>query len=282
LEAVKDDGKKGPEKLARTLVKRYSDYYGDYELVNVSTDLSALDLKKIDSLAAAVGRMTAIFNPILKKEIDRKKEEEERSDKEGRGTGKVTKPEETLEAILDVILRAHWDAQSYKSEQYVDLYDFSERLKKACDARTGGEKGAVAQVLKNVSDACGEVKNAVERVVLKSCYVGPDFQHSHGLSVYFPWSPSKNELAEYGNLKFSQETKWGEFVVNYLETTRRERRQIPGIVRDVPREDDSASTGISKFVTEINKATPDEGMFTGGKVAKIKNSPDKYTVEKCE
>src|SRR6185436_9696740 len=74
------------------------------------------------------------------------------------------------------VLLAHWESQGYKNEQHVDLWDFCDRLK---------------QYLGNdpqIRQACQDVKERVEDVVLLSDYCGPAFQHSHGISVFFPWA----------------------------------------------------------------------------------------------
>ena len=53
-------------------------------------------------------------------------------------------------------------------------------------------------------------------------YEGIEFQHSHGLSVYFPWSRSASvELDQepYQQLAFGAESGWAEFLAAYLEST---------------------------------------------------------------
>lgn len=67
-----------------------------------------------------------------------------------------------------------------------------------------------------------------EQAVLISCYSGPAFQHSHGLSIYFPWERSAvdNELKQYNDLEFAKTTGWGVFLEKYLIKSQREARQI--------------------------------------------------------
>jgi hypothetical protein len=71
----------------------------------------------------------------------------------------------------------------------------------------------IAASLGRISAACKGVQDAIEgsendresRVVLKSCYSGPAFQHSHGLSVFFPWREEREVLDIYENLGFAKE-----------------------------------------------------------------------------
>src|SRR5678809_1414487 len=61
--------------------------------------------------------------------------------------------EPRVSLIKDLILLAHWDAQSFWSENYTDLWDFYDCLAKRCDdAKTGLEilesSGAEAQPIK--------------------------------------------------------------------------------------------------------------------------------------
>ncbi len=211
LEALKSEKLETmkPEKLARIIVEKYIRYYQDYEDAGVSVDQAAVDLSKFDNVTKAVGKLAAALKP------------------------KVLRNQK----IRNTILLAHWRAQSYKNEQYVDLWDFCDLLEESC----GDPK---------VEKACAAVKAAVKSVVIMSRYHGAAFQHSHGLSIFFPWrgvekrvrrverkSPDeKDELREYKNLKFHTETKshtetdsdpgigWGDFLEAYVEATRRKMR----------------------------------------------------------
>jgi Clostripain family len=188
------------EDLANDIVEKYFDYYKDYQLAGASTDISACKLAGLESLATALRDLAQALNRAL------------------------SRPR-----VKDAIVFAHWEAQSYKSDQYVDLWDFCDRLQQYQRGR-GVPKTLIAQ--------CEKVKSAIEnRVVLKSRYSGAAFQHSHGISVYFPWTESdffpigprksnnSNSPSKYANLKFADRVgDWVEFLKNYLEETRRGRR----------------------------------------------------------
>ncbi|MGE0128738.1 MAG: clostripain-related cysteine peptidase [Blastocatellales bacterium] len=182
-----------PEELARIIVKTYTRYYRDYVVAGVSVDQAACDLRNFGKVTSAVKTLAATLKQ------------------------KVRDPE-----AQNAILLAHWRAQSYKNEQYVDLWDFCDLLEEGCNRR-------------DVQTACKRVKEAVESVVLLSCYSGAAFQHSHGLSIFFPWrgdekrvarnpGEKSDDLTAYKGLKFHAETKWGDFLDAYVEATRREMR----------------------------------------------------------
>jgi len=119
-----------------------------------------------------------------------------------------------LKAILenrasrDIVISARQKAQSYKFDQYVDLVDFCHQLES--DTRSS-------------QDCCGDVRRAVEAVVKNSSYVGPDYQKSNGLSVYFPWNSVPEKFSEgYEQLEFTRRTngEWRQFVGKFTETMR--------------------------------------------------------------
>jgi hypothetical protein len=187
------DLQKNTAKLAVAIVQSYSEYYFNYSIGDLSTDQSALDLKLFKSiLMPIVSKLASILSDELK----------DRS---------------TREAIV----LAHWAAQSYKSEQYTDLWDFCGQLKERF--AEGDHVYLVAQ----------DVQNAIDRVVMLSTYSGARFQHSHGVAIYFPWadivdSKGGRDLSAYRLLKFTQETGWADFLDLYLEATKREPRCVKG------------------------------------------------------
>jgi len=81
--------------------------------------------------------------------------------------------------------------------------------------------------------ACDEVMEELKRgsekhsdgIIVRSESVGPAYQYSHGLSVYFPWSePVQNRTwdTEYVDFEFNKATKWKRFLELYFEETLRE------------------------------------------------------------
>jgi len=206
-----------PDELATEIVKLYVKYYFDYSVAGVSVDQAACDLSRMDALAAAVNKLAELLAEALEKDN---------------------------QAILDAVILAHWKAQSYLLEDYVDLWDFCDLLQKSCD-----------KTQPQVSIACGTVKKLIEpedesskgsTAVLKSCVSGADFQHSHGLSIYLPWvevsdlyshlgfafeqrpvgddCPSKH-LRQHGAKGKAVRSAWFKFIQQYVDKSRRPLRR---------------------------------------------------------
>ena len=226
-----------PKEVAGRIVKEYIHYYSDYTVAGISVDHAACDLSYSDILRDAVMGLAQVLQD------------------------KLSQP-----AVEDAILLAHWRAQSYKFEQYVDLWDFCDLLENGC-----GDP--------DVKAACGEVKDTVEKFVLISCYSGAAFQHSHGLSIYFPWAKTDldRDLSGYRKLAFHQDTKWGDFLEAYGKQTQREVRGNSRKPRcksgkrellEMPPRDDTGTT------VRVNPAADDKGEHL--KVAQVKNPPDQF------
>jgi len=185
-----------PTNLARIIVDEYIKYYAEYVVAGTSVDLSALNLGMADALKESLFDLSE----ALLKEFGAKDQ-----------------------SVIDAVLLAHWRAQSYKNEQYVDLWDFCDLLEKGCEV--GAIKHACQRV-RGVIDGSGD-KNGKDSnnspFVITSKHFGVAFQHSHGVSVYFPWKESP-ALDEYQKLTFARDTKWGKFLKTYVKVTQRESR----------------------------------------------------------
>lgn len=115
--------------------------------------------------------------------------------------------------IRDAVVLAHWYAQSFKWGEHADLWDFCGQLGRIIPPDHSA-----------IRSWCGKVQRAIEDAVDKrTWYGGPEFQHAHGISIYFPWS-ARDVARGYRRLKFAQETGWADFLGVYLQTTRRLRR----------------------------------------------------------
>jgi hypothetical protein len=205
-----------PEALARAIVKRYIEYYRDYEVSGISTDLAACKVGAIVPLAEKVQDLVKVLNTSLDRILNNEETTQDKS-------------------ILDSIVLAHWEAQSYKYEQYVDLWDFcnclEERLEDRCNSALCKKVVHLCKKIRRI--ICGGLikprsssKTKTNQLVLKCCHTGAAFQHSHGISIYFPWSKkySKNDLLVYKKLAFADKTKWNDFLIKYLDATQRQRR----------------------------------------------------------
>jgi Clostripain family len=132
--------------------------------------------------------------------------------------------EQRNERVKELILLAHWKAQSYWQENYTDLFDFCLCLRNSCDL-SDDLQGAI-------SDACMDVMVELGRLVVHSDHYGSKYQYSHGLSIYFPWSrPVEDEanaiLQRYDEYAFTSEladSSWLSFLTTYFKETQRETR----------------------------------------------------------
>ncbi len=188
LEAVAE---RSPREAAAGIARRYLDTYSDYSLVGVDADCAVTDLDELSRLTAPLRRLSELL------------------------IAGIADPDVWRPAVL-----AHWEAQSYKDEEYVDLADFCDRLR----LHIGDA---------SIREVCSEVIEAVSGVVGTSCSTGSGFQFSTGLSIYFPWcndavksagASGVSDLSKYRQLAFSRETHWDDFLDAYLSTTRRAPR----------------------------------------------------------
>jgi len=202
----------GTAALADKIVGLYTTYYSDYLPAGRSVDLAACDLGRCDDLKRAVAGLAEALRAELKTDDGRR-----------------------------AILLAHWEAQTYKDDLYVDLYDFCNLLSEGPGGDDGGDDpwGTGTAVMRGMQvgdylkDACREVKRVLRGdekgagMILRSCYSGPAVQYSHGLAVYFPWSQVSEH---YGSLEFARDTGWHLFLREFVEATRRRVRACaPGV-----------------------------------------------------
>ena len=143
-------------KLATTIVQAYVDHYSDYDrAAGRSVDLAAMDLAKIDAVKQHFTPLVAALSAL---------------DRKGHNN----------------VLLAHWYAQTYKADQFVDLMDLCFQIQELFD------KGSA------VSKAPKPVIGALQGCIMKSGCSGFAYQHSHGLSNLFPLGVRVGGLSEPG------------------------------------------------------------------------------------
>lgn len=206
--------------VAKAIVEEYVNYYSEYWLSGVSVAQSALNVGKVGQLKALVDRLASELESELTKEQRAKKK------------SKTT-------SFKDALVLAHWEAQSYNGELFIDLYDFCDRL------QTRWPFGAT-------QESCRALKRFISsQFVLKSCYSGAVYQYSYGVSLYFPWSQVVNG---YGNLDFVRDSEgkgWGSFLQTYTRLTRREPRRITGKAQRLMEEVGSEATASRMFTDRM-------------------------------
>lgn len=205
---------------------------------------------------------------------------------------------------VEVISLAHLKAQSYWHETYTDLFDFCLCL--------GGKCNASDPVEKEMMDACKLVQtklkesNHPDGFIVRSDFIGPLYQYSHGLSVYFPWAPpvedipglpGDNVLDRYSEYKFTKEFQsgtvddsWLSFLKLYFAKTlrvSREREDNPKIsenglripahivaLRGSPVTAGGESLEPPKTSSQLEKTSGQ--LFGGGCACTIKNYPMEF------
>jgi hypothetical protein len=218
LGSVAENGAGSPEEIGRAVASSYLRFYRDYEIAGVSTDIGVTDLTKLGRVAEASSELArAMTDPLSELAPD--------GLEEGIELGELARSKETssdakaARAVRDAIVLAHWSAQSYKCDRYTDLHDFARQLLRFSAGRSGGATDEIRK-------ACRLVLDAVAAAVVSSGTTGAELQHSHGLSIYFPWS-HRDFFPEYRNLRFARETGWVKFLEAYLRSTSRMRRFQP-------------------------------------------------------
>ena len=181
----------------------------DYLLAGYSFQLTLCDLGRITLLQTELSELARALKAGLKQDLSR-----------------------------DYILLSHWKSQSFFNEMYTDLYDFCFCLASKIDdlVNIGGR---LSQELQDIRNACGKLMDRLvkenpkrkdhpdlKQIIVGADSLGPAFQYSRGLSVYFPWQePSKDSpiLAEYQRYRFTTDIKipWLSFLRDYFETTQR-------------------------------------------------------------
>jgi hypothetical protein len=205
--------------VAEGSVREYIKFYAsDYTIAEISTDISAINLKAFKNVTELLARRREGLVDLM------------------RDTLKGPKAKARLSPDGSAIILAHWEAQGYKSEQNVDLWDFCECLQSRSE---------------RFRPICRQIQRAIDELVVCSGYCGPAFQHSHGLSVYFPWCESIDaagisDIQHYKTLEFAAASRWGDFLEVYTQYTQRPFRKTEG--------------AGSSFTSALNRR---DGFFTG-------------------
>jgi hypothetical protein len=252
--------------IARAIVEEYVNYYATYWVAGLSVTQSALDVRKVRNLRAEVDQLAEAMEVELVAEATNNAEP-----RNGR-------PSSSFE---DALLLAHWEAQSYNGEQFVDLFDFCDCLGKRLDPSS------------TIAKLCNRMKEFIKNeFVLRSCYCGAIYQYSYGVSLYFPWS---RIAPSYWNLDFVKDAKgrgWGSFLKAYTRLTRRLPRGYQGgknKTLDNGRNGELTGNEIidhrmidDRMIDDrmINDRMIDDRMGTA-RVHSMRNPPDVFLPDEC-
>lgn len=235
-EKLKTNPKTTPREMATTIVDEYIEFYTDYVVGGLSVDQSVLDVSASAGLAGAVKELAT----KLKGELKHK-------------------------SFRDAVVLAHWEAQSYNGELFVDLWDFCDLLE---TRYTGG----------GVPKACAKVKTEVDQMTGKSsCFSGVENQFSNGVSIYFPWA---EVMPSYRELDFAMDSgaDWNSFLDSYVKETRRlPRGDGPGskVLLDFPGQKplkfSALIPGDSRFRKARDRKASDRGL--NNPIQSMRNPP---------
>lgn len=200
----------------------------DFQLAGYSSDLTLCDLNRVHQLEEPLEKLAKTLSESLKHE----ELEKEKPGKAKRAKGKAKRA--TDSSIIEAVLLAHWEAQSYYEENYIDLYDFCFRLAAKC--KIGPESQKTAPMMKEIAVACDKVMEVLKRgfsgndfgSIVRCEFSGPTYQFSHGLSIFLPWSePVGNRMwdNEYEQYDLHQGTKWRDFLKTYFDVTMRSTQE---------------------------------------------------------
>jgi hypothetical protein len=248
----------------------------DFQLAGYSFDLTLCDLNKVPEMTAPLKNLSETLTKGLEDPV-----------------------------VRQLILLAHWDAQSFWQEGYADIYDFCFRLQRRCHdffnapkaEATDGLRQApeIPQPSKDVWDACEAVMHFLRRgsqhrpdqLIVRSAFAGPAFQYSHGLSILFPWAePVGSKLWDqhYAEYKLNKKTGWQEFLQKYFVKTRRETNVDEKDPKDQPTSSGRMTGEVLALIEHISaRVFNDEGRLgrDGPDDPMGKNGPDDPTGGNC-
>jgi len=175
---------------AKAIVEEYVNYYASYWVAGMAVTQSALDVRCVVQLREHLDQLASMMEKQLKKDC--------------RDNGRSS--------FKDDLVLAHWEAQSYNGESFVDLFDFCDCLQQRSS-------------LDEVVGQCQKVKQFIAKeFVLRSCYSGAAYQYSYGVSIYFPWSQVSSRYQNLDFVKDSVAGGWLSFLQTYTDVTRRRPR----------------------------------------------------------
>ena len=241
----------------------------DFQLAGYSFDVALCDLTKAGDLKQPVSDLARALTAGLAGKADL-------PDEDDAGAAAA------VPLARELMLLAHWDAQSFWQENYTDLYDFCSRLLRRCELVQGALSEPSA-VLGDIGDACRAVTAALEkgsagdddRLVMRSEFVGAEYQYSHGLSIFFPWAKPADLFFDrkYIKYRFAVDTGWRNFLDEYFVKTRRATRKAEDEAarRDPAKAPRPRSLGvdeIEKKALELMQVIGDRVFTATGELAK--------------
>ena len=258
LEKQKQFGESNWTEISKRIVQEYVKFYSDYWLAGLSVTMSALKVDRIHQLASRVNELASVM--LLALQIEGGEKEKEPAGSHGSPSASEPKRRGPWK-FSDALVLAHWRAQSFNGELYVDLADF-------CDC-------LAPYAPRYISNLCEELSSFIkDDLTLSSCFWGRHYQYSYGISIYFPWD---SIVPYYGaSIGFPTASNWAEFLKKYIQVTRREPRnaeKYPHLLEKI-RED--VRMGSDKMGSD--KMGSDKG---GNPIHSMRNPPIVFVPDKC-
>jgi hypothetical protein len=201
------------DELADIIVREFIEYYSDYDrTAGRSVDLAWIKIseKNMEDLKDSISELGQALLDALAADPAPFSEEDSET--------------EAIPENGDQIVMAHWEAQTYKFDQFVDIRDFCERT--IVRFKNLEENDVRGEVIKK----CEAVLEALEACVMLSGCSGFAYQHSYGLSIYFPWarvfeSYTYDSGGSDTKFEFADKNTWVDFLHEYVKKTRRPMRE---------------------------------------------------------
>lgn len=201
------------ELIAKDIVTEYVRFYSDYWLAGLSVTMSAIRVDKVRELRRLLSYLSDLMIHELREEAYKQEtdEEETETDEDPHDSHDPRR----YHRFSDALVLAHWRAQSYNGELYVDLVDFCNCL--------------IPYATPHIRQACRGLINFItdedHGLIIKSCSWGRNYQYSYGISIYFPWDTL---MPYYGaSIGFPAKSRWVDFLREYIAKTRRAPREHP-------------------------------------------------------
>jgi hypothetical protein len=198
-------------------------YNRDFAFGGRSVDFCAIDTSKIDTLSKKIDFLGLMLTAIITNHLTIKE-----SDKETYIGSHISQ----------LLLKTHWNCQTYMEDQSVDIGDFITRLRIGCEnllddllrsvSVNVNERIKLIGYLLLIRQICQELSHELmqNNIVSKGMYVGADYQFSNGVSMFYPWSVLGFFMIKekYKGLEFTKNHRsWASFLSIYTFLTSRSR-----------------------------------------------------------
>ncbi len=199
-------GELSTKEVAANFVKEFIHSQDKFIVGGVTVDMAAWDMRGFNALADAFDGLAQVLLDCFEDEASLIYKQMER-----------------------IILKVHWQCQSYMYDQNIDLGDFCQLLAMECKSLAEELSGCAGlELLQHVQECCQFVLIELEKAVPLSGFSGGGYQYSNGISVFFPWSWNGYLVSRenYESLWFTKDRKnlnygakwkgWADFLKKYL------------------------------------------------------------------